>query len=73
MKQHKTNNYHKSANSHEHTGHYGKVITQYTDPETDVFVFWEKDMPRGHKFWTETSYLKHPRWIQQSQAPHCEA
>jgi hypothetical protein len=50
-----------------------KVITQYTYPKTDVFVLWEKDMPREQIFWIETSYLKHPRRIQQLQAPHCEA
>jgi hypothetical protein len=30
-------------------------------------------MPHEHKFWTETSNRKHPRWIQQLQAPHFEA
>jgi hypothetical protein len=30
-------------------------------------------MPHENKFWTETSDLKHPRRIQQLQAPHCEA
>jgi hypothetical protein len=30
-------------------------------------------MPHEHTFWTETSYLKHPRRIQQLQATHCEA
>jgi hypothetical protein len=30
-------------------------------------------MPHEHKFWNETIYLKHPRRIQQLQAPHCEA
>jgi hypothetical protein len=64
MTPYKTNHYHKSENSHEHNGHYGKVITQYTDTETDVFVLWEKCMPRENKFWTETSSLKHPRQIQ---------
>jgi hypothetical protein len=73
MTQYKTNHYHKSANIHEHNEHYGKVITQYTDPETDVFVLWGKDMPHEHKFWNETSYLKHPRRIQQLQAPYCQA
>jgi hypothetical protein len=74
MTQHyKTNHYHKSANSHEHNTHYGKVITQYTDPKTDVFVLWGKYMPHEHKFWTEPSYLKHPGRIQQLQDPHCEA
>jgi hypothetical protein len=38
-----------------------------------VFVLWGKDIPHEHKFWTETSYLKHPRWIQQLKAPHLEA
>jgi hypothetical protein len=73
MKYYKTNHYHKSANSHEHNEHYEKVITQYTDPETNVFVLWGKYMPREHKFWTETSYLKHPRRTQHLQAPHYEA
>jgi hypothetical protein len=74
MTQYKTNIYHKSENSHEHNEQCGKVITQYTDPDTDVFVLWGKDIPQ-HKFWTETtgSNLKHPRWIQQLQAPHFEA
>jgi hypothetical protein len=72
MTQYKTNHYHKSANSHEHNTQCGKVITQYTDPETDVFVLWGGNMPHEHKFWTETSYLKHLRWIQQLQAPHFE-
>jgi hypothetical protein len=56
MTHYKTNHYHKSANSHEHNEHYGKVITQYTDPETDVLVLWETYMPHQHKFWTQTSY-----------------
>jgi cysteine synthase len=73
MTQYKTNHYHKSANSHEHNEQCGKVITQYTDSDTDVFVLWGKYMPHEHKFWTETRYLKHPRRIQQLQAPHYEA
>jgi hypothetical protein len=36
-------------------------------------VLWEKHIPHEHKFWTETSYLKHPRRIQQLQDPHFEA
>jgi hypothetical protein len=73
MTQYKTNHYHKSANSHEQNEQCGEFITQYTDPETGVFVVWGKYMPREHKFWTETISLKHPQRIQQLQAPHCEA
>jgi hypothetical protein len=73
MTQYQTNHYNKSANSQEHKEQCGKVITQYTAPETDVFVFRGKYMPHEHKFWTETSNLKHPRRIQQLQAPHFEA
>jgi hypothetical protein len=64
MTQYKTNHYHKSTIIHERNIQCGKVITQYTEPETDVFVLWETYMPHEHKFWTETSYLKHPRRIQ---------
>jgi hypothetical protein len=73
MTQYKTDHYHKSANNHEHNEECGKVITQDTDPETDVFVLWGKYKPHEHNVWTETSYLKHPRQIQKLQAPHFEA
>jgi hypothetical protein len=63
MTHYKTNHYHKSENSHEHNEHYGKFITQCTDTETNVFVLWGEDIPHEQKFWTETSYLKHPRQI----------
>jgi hypothetical protein len=73
MTQYETNHYHKSASIHEHNGQCVKVLTQYTDPKTNVFVLWGKCMPHEHKFWTESSYLKHPRRIQQLQSPHFEA
>jgi hypothetical protein len=71
--QYKKNHYHKSANSHEHNTQCGKFITQYNVPKTDVFVLPGKYMPHEHKFGTETSYLKHPRRIQQLQDTHFEA